>query len=59
MKLPEYSDSKTIWYWIYLRFRLESLERPHAALLKVIGEELEAQGIQLGLKIAGDASSDP
>ena len=47
---------KTVWHWIHVRFRSEGLERIHAALLKVMGEELAVQGIQLGLKVAGDAS---
>lgn len=47
---------KTVWHWLNKRFRPEGMETIHAALVKAINEALAVQGIQLGLKVAGDAS---
>jgi len=47
---------KTVWHWLNVRLHPEGLEIVHAALMGAINEALRAQGVQLGLKVAGDAS---
>jgi len=47
---------KTVWHWLNKRLRPEGLEILHAALMGAINEALKAQGVQMGWKVAGDAS---
>ena len=47
---------KTVWHWVHERLRPEGLEIVHAALMGAINEGLKAKGVQLGWKVAGDAS---
>jgi len=47
---------KTVWHWFNERMRPDGLEIVHAALIGAINEALKAQGVQLGWKVAGDAS---
>ena len=47
---------KTVWHWLNVRVKPEGLEMIHEALMKAINEALAVQGVQLGLKVAGDAS---
>jgi hypothetical protein len=47
---------KTVWHWLNVRLRPEGLEIVHAALMGAIKEALKAQGVQLGWRVAGDAS---
>lgn len=47
---------KTLWHWLNDRVKPEGLERLHQALMEEIGKALEAQGVQLGVRVAGDAT---
>jgi len=47
---------KTVWHWLNKRIHPEGLEMVHAALMGAINEGLKAQGVLLGVRVAGDAS---
>lgn len=47
---------KTVWHWLNRRLGPEGLETIHSALMNAIKEALEVQGVQMGWKVAGDAS---
>jgi hypothetical protein len=47
---------KTVWHWLNKRLGPEGLERVHESLAKAIDEALKTQGVDLGVKVSGDAS---